>query len=93
MRRLAASWPSASSLVGQSELPLAAAGEHVKAFCRRGWVRQPKRGKGSHIILTKPGHRATLSIPDHNPVKRGTLAKLIAAAVMTIEDYLNAFND
>lgn len=77
--------------MGQSDLPLAKGIDHVRAFARLGWIKQPKRGKGSHIIMTKPGHRATLSIPNHDPVKRGTLAKLIQAADETIESYCAAF--
>jgi len=32
------------------------------------------RQQGSHIILVKPGHIATLSVPDHREVAKGTLA-------------------
>jgi len=44
------------------------------------------------MIMTKPGHRATLSIPNHDPVKRATLAKLIQAAGETVESYCAAFH-
>jgi hypothetical protein len=76
--------------VGQGDLPLASGRQHARAFERRGWTQHPNRGKG-HIILTKPGHTATLSVPDHDEVKRATLAKLIVAAGMTIEEYCKAF--
>jgi predicted RNA binding protein YcfA (HicA-like mRNA interferase family) len=55
---------------------------------RLGW--QVARRKSSHIILTKAGHIATLSIPDHPQVARGTLRSLIARAGITVEDFLNA---
>jgi predicted RNA binding protein YcfA (HicA-like mRNA interferase family) len=43
----------------------------VKAFERLGW--EIARQRGSHIILTKTGHIATLSVPNHAEVARGTL--------------------
>ena len=59
----------------------------VKAF-GLGWyvVRQ----RGSHIIMTKEGHIATLSIPQHRQVARGTLRSLISRAGYTIEEFVDA---
>ncbi|MCL0042652.1 type II toxin-antitoxin system HicA family toxin [Thermodesulfovibrionales bacterium] len=48
------------------------------------------RHRGSHIILVKGGHIATLSIPDHREVARGTLRSLIARADITVEEFLSA---
>lgn len=42
---------------------------------------------GSHIILVKTGSIATLSIPDHKEVARGTLRGLIRAADMLVDDF------
>jgi len=50
----------------------------VNAFVRDGWERA--RQKGSHIILVKEGHLATLSVPDHREVAPGTLRSLIRAS-------------
>jgi len=60
----------------------------VKAFASLGWkvVRQPK----THIIMTKDGHIATLSIPVHNPVAKGTLRSLIRNAGLTVDEFVNA---
>ncbi|MGO9272352.1 MAG: type II toxin-antitoxin system HicA family toxin [Terriglobia bacterium] len=58
----------------------------VAAFQRLGW--EVARQRGSHIILTKPGHIATLSVPDHQTVARGTLRSLIARAGIDIEEFL-----
>ena len=69
-------------------VPLLKPREVVKAFRKLGW--DVARQKGSHIILTKEGHIATLSIPDHPEVARGTLRALIARAGLTIEDFLAA---
>ena len=62
--------------------------EVVKTFEKLGW--EVARQKGSHIIMTKEGHIATLAIPDHPEVARGTLRSLIARAEITIEDFLCA---
>lgn len=61
--------------------------EVVKVFRRLGWY--VARQRGSHIILVKEGHIATLSVPDHHEVARGTLRSLIARADLTIEKFLN----
>ena len=46
-----------------STVPLLRPREVVKALESLGW--QVARLKGSHIILTKEGHIATLSVPNH----------------------------
>ena len=38
------------------------------------------RQRGSHIILVKENHNATLSVPDHKEVAKGTLRSLIRSA-------------
>jgi len=67
-------------------VPLLRPLEVIKAFERLGWERA--RQRGSQIIMTKPGHLATLSIPDHPYVARGTLRRLIAKAGISLEDFL-----
>ena len=68
-------------------VPLLRPEEVVHVFEGFGWI--VSRQKGSHIIMTKPGHRATLSIPDHAQVARGTLRALIQRANLTIEEFLD----
>lgn len=53
-------------------LPLLSGREVARAFGRDGW--QLARQRGSHMIMVKDGHTATLSVPDHREVARGTLA-------------------
>ena len=78
--------------MGLSDLPLANGEKHAACFERLGWTREKKRrGRGSHILLTKKGMRATLSIPDHKEVKRALLAKLISAAGITQAKYIEKF--
>jgi hypothetical protein len=79
--------------MGQSNLPLANGDAHACAFERLGWIRDLKRrGRGAHILLTKPGMRPTLSIPDQHEVKRTIIAKQIKLAEVTEEQYLKAFH-
>jgi len=70
------------------KVPLLSGREVVKVFRRLGW--EIARQRGSHIILVKEGHIATLSVPDHREVARGTLRSLIARVGLTIEEFLNA---
>jgi predicted RNA binding protein YcfA (HicA-like mRNA interferase family) len=70
------------------KVPLLSGREVVRVFSRLGW--DVARQRGSHIILVKEGHIATLSVPDHHEVARGTLRSLIARAGLTIEEFLNA---
>jgi predicted RNA binding protein YcfA (HicA-like mRNA interferase family) len=57
----------------------------VKAFEALGWKKA--RQKGSHIIMVKEGHEATLSVPAHKTVAKGTLRSLIRNANLTVEDF------
>jgi len=70
------------------KVPLLSGREVAKVFRLLGWY--VARQRGSHIILVKEGHIATLSVPDHHEVARGTLRSLIARAGLTIEEFLNA---
>jgi len=65
-------------------------GEVVRTFEKLGW--QVARRQSSHIILTKEGHIATLSVPDHPEVARGTLRSLITKAGITVEEFLEALD-
>jgi predicted RNA binding protein YcfA (HicA-like mRNA interferase family) len=69
------------------KVPLLSGTEVVKVFRCLGWY--VARQRGSHIILVKEGHIATLSVPDHHEIARGTLRSLIARAGLTIDEFLN----
>ncbi|MEA1951373.1 MAG: type II toxin-antitoxin system HicA family toxin [Planctomycetota bacterium] len=62
--------------------------EVVKTFENLGW--QVSRQRGSHIILTRKGHIASLSVPNHPEVASGTLRSLIARADITVDEFLKA---
>ncbi len=69
-------------------VPLLRPRDVVRAFQKLGW--DVARQRGSHIILTKTGHIASLSIPNHPQVARGTLHALIAKAGLTVGEFLDA---
>lgn len=58
----------------------------VRAFGGAGW--QHDRTRGSHYIMTRPGRPGLLSVPRHDPIKRGTLRKLIREAGLTVDEFL-----
>ena len=60
----------------------------VKAFESLGW--EMVRQSGSHMILVREGHRATLSVPDHKEVAAGTLRSLIRISGVTVEEFVAA---
>jgi predicted RNA binding protein YcfA (HicA-like mRNA interferase family) len=66
-------------------LPVVSGAEAVRIFEKAGWTID--RPRGSHVILVKDGHIATLSVPDHKELARGTLRSLIRAAGMTTDDF------
>ena len=66
-------------------LPDLSGADAVQFFEKAGWTSD--RQRGSHVILVKDGHIATLSVPDHKELARGTLRSLIRAAGMTTEDF------
>ena len=67
-------------------LPNVSGREVVKAFAGAGW--ELARQKGSHMILVKPGHIASLSVPDHKEIAKGTLRSLIRASGLTVEEFV-----
>ena len=69
------------------DLPPLSGRETVRAFESLGW--KVARQKGSHIILTKDGQMATLSVPDHKEVAKGTLRSLIRSAGLTVSEFVD----
>jgi len=58
----------------------------AKAFEKAGWY--PMGQVGSHLVLTKPGSRVNLSVPQHKELSVGTLRALIRNASMTVDEFL-----
>ena len=60
--------------------------EAAKAFEEAGWKAVGQ--VGSHLVMSKPGLRVNLSIPQHKELSIGTLRALIRHAGMTVEEFL-----
>jgi predicted RNA binding protein YcfA (HicA-like mRNA interferase family) len=67
-------------------LPVLSGREVVQIFVNLGW--EVARQESSHIILIRADHPATLSVPDHREVARGTLRGLIRRAGLTPDEFL-----
>ncbi len=67
------------------KLPVVSGREAAKVFRKAGWTLV--RWRGSHMILTKEGEEATLSIPDHKELGRGLLRALIRDARITSDEF------
>jgi predicted RNA binding protein YcfA (HicA-like mRNA interferase family) len=71
-----------------ASLPAISGQEAVRVFEFFGW--SIARQRGSHIIMTKSGEIATLSIPNHKEIAKGTLRSLIRSANLTIDEFVAA---
>jgi predicted RNA binding protein YcfA (HicA-like mRNA interferase family) len=67
------------------KLPVVSGTQAGRAFERAGW--RVDRQRGSHVVMLKSGHIASLSIPQHRELAPGTLRSLIRAAGMTVEEF------
>ena len=68
------------------KLPVCKGKEAVKTFEKDGWFLA--RYIDDHFILKKQGERFLLSVPDHNPLKKGTLRRLIRDAGLSVDDFI-----
>jgi predicted RNA binding protein YcfA (HicA-like mRNA interferase family) len=57
------------------------------AFAKAGWT--PRGQTGSHLVLTKQGVRANLTVPIHPELAAGTLRSLIRTASLTVDEFLD----
>ena len=71
-----------------AQLPNLSGKEVVRTFENLGW--EFSRQSGSHIVLTKDGEMASLSVPNHKEVAKGTLRSLIRASNLTIDEFIKA---
>lgn len=67
------------------QLPTVSGRQAVAAFQKVGF--QIRRQRGSHIILVKADWTGTLSVPDHQELKPGTLRALIRKAGLTVGEF------
>ncbi len=68
-------------------LPVLSGRKAVRVFEKLGW--QIVRQRGSHIIMVKEGEIATLSVPDHKEIAKGTLRSLIRTAGITVDEFVS----
>ena len=59
----------------------------AKAFQKAGW--QVRGQVGSHQVLTRPGIRVNLTVPQHAELAPGTLRALIRTAGLSVDEFLN----
>lgn len=69
-----------------TKLPIISGQDAVKAFERAGWT--VARRRGSHVVLTKPGRKANLSVPQHRELDPGTLRGLVRDAGISVSEFL-----
>ena len=67
-------------------LPVISGADAMRAFGRNGWI--AVRQRGSHIIMVKDGSTASLSVPNHRELARGTLRSLIRDAGLTVQEFI-----
>ena len=70
------------------KLPVISGEKAIKAFLNAGFVKV--RQRGSHVRLEKieGNDIIKLTVPLHNPMKRGTLSRLIKDAGLTIDEFV-----
>jgi len=68
-----------------AKLPVVSGPDAVRAFERAGW--RWDRQRGSHVVLIRPGHIASLSVPQHRELAPGTLRSLVRASGMSVEEF------
>jgi predicted RNA binding protein YcfA (HicA-like mRNA interferase family) len=70
-----------------AKLPAGISGQDLKkALQRAGFVLT--RQRGSHMILRRDEPRARVVVPDHKPLRPGTLHQILKAAGLWVEDLL-----
>ena len=67
-------------------LPNLSGRDVIKAFECDGW--EKVRQRGSHVVMVKDGSMASLSVPDHKEVARGTLRSLVRASGLTVDEFI-----
>jgi len=69
-----------------AKLPVCKGKAAVRAFEKHGW--SLARYIDDHFILKKQGERFLLSVPDHDPIKKGTLRRLIRDSGLSVNEFI-----
>lgn len=67
-----------------SKLPVISGKECIKALEKIGFV--IVRQRGSHIVLTRENPTATVIVPNHKELDRGTLRAIIRQIDLTVDE-------
>jgi predicted RNA binding protein YcfA (HicA-like mRNA interferase family) len=73
-----------------SSFPQLSGKEVVSIFQLLGW--KIARQRGSHIILVKENHPATLAVPNHKEIAQGTLRGLIRSAGISTKEFFDVLS-
>ncbi len=65
------------------KLPSVSGKDTIKALVKMGF--EVRMGRGDHVVLKK-GYRV-FSVPLHNPLKKGTLRKILKQTEISVEDF------
>ena len=68
-----------------SKLPVISGRECVNALQRAGF--RVRRQRGSHIVMQKDDPYRVVSVPNHKPIKPGTLRGIISDAGLTVDEF------
>ncbi len=69
-----------------NKLPVISGAECVKALEKIGFF--VDRQRGSHIMLVREAPRATVSVPDHKELDRGTLRAIIRQVGLSVDEFV-----
>ena len=69
-------------------LPSASRRKAVRALKKAGFEEVPRRGKGSHVALVKPGWPKLVIVPDRKDIPPGTMRSIIDDAGLSVAEFL-----
>lgn len=69
-----------------SQLPVISGAECIKALGKVDFF--VDRQRGSHIILIREEPRATLTVPNHKELDKGTLRAIIRQVGLSVDEFI-----
>lgn len=75
-----------------AKLPSVNSRDVIKVLERAGFRIVPGRGKGSHTFLHRDIPPTGITVPQANPVSRGTLRAIIRQAGLTVDEFVKLLN-
>ena len=74
-----------------TKLPALSWKKVVKGLERAGFVFD--RQRGSHMVYYHPESQATVTVPRHSAIKKGTLAHILKQSGLTRDEFLRLLNE